>query len=265
MQRPPLPVLDQGDGWLIIGKPPHLLTHKTAMSSDRIAALQWVRDQVGCRVHAIHRLDRPASGCLLFATDPALASELQAALGAPQTVKQYVALVRGCIEPLAHTVVDRPLDGKASCTELTVLASLAEPRCSLVQCRITTGRFHQVRRHLAGLGHPILGDSRHGDTRVNRWWREHHDLPRLMLHAHRLELDAPDRRAVARCPIWPDMAKIVRSLPLWDAACAADPSLAVDFDQAPPWAERARDAPTHRRSDGESESAGSLEEKDDPS
>lgn len=232
----PLPVLDEGEGWLVVGKPPHLITHKAAQSADRIAALQWVRDQVGRRVYAVHRLDRPASGCLLFGTDSALAATLQQALREPAAVKEYVALVRGAIPAGSTTTVERPLDGKESRTELRVLASMPEPRCSVVLARIHSGRFHQVRRHLAGLGHPILGDSQHGDTRVNRAWREGHGLPRLMLHALRLRFVAPDREAAATCPPWPDFAASLRRLPLWDEAVAAEPDLARTFAVEPPWA-----------------------------
>lgn len=235
MARVPLPLLAEGQGWLIVGKPPQLLTHKTAMSSDRIAALQWVRDQIGCRVAPIHRLDRPASGCLLFSTDPDLTGELHAALRHPDTFKLYLAMVRGEIAVGASTVIDRALDGKESVTEATVLASMAEPRCSLVACRIRTGRFHQVRRHLAGIGHPILGDSKHGDTRVNRWWREEHGLPRLMLHGFRLEAALPDGPAKACCPLWPDMRELLSQLPLFEQAVEREPDLARTFPTPPPW------------------------------
>jgi tRNA pseudouridine65 synthase len=235
MARAPLPVLDEGEGWLIVGKPARLITHKNAQSADRLAALQWVRDQLGKRVQPIHRLDRPASGCLLFSTDDR-AADLQACLGAPEARKEYVALVRGCIPVGAETTIDRPLDGRPSRTELLVLGSMPEPRCSLVLARLHSGRFHQIRRHLAGIGNPILGDSRHGDTRVNRWWREHHGLPRLMLHAWGLAFQAPDRPADARCPLWPDMAKVLRALPLWEQAVAARPALVDDFEVLPPWA-----------------------------
>lgn len=235
MPRAPLPVLAEGEGWLIVGKPPQLLTHKTAMSSDRIAALQWVRDQIGTKVTPIHRLDRPASGCLLFGTDPDLSADLHGALRRSETLKLYLALVRGEISPGASTVIERPLDGKESCTEVRVLASMPEPRCSLVLCRIRTGRFHQVRRHLAGIGHPILGDSSHGDTRVNRWWRENRALPRLMLHGFRLEAELPDGPAKARCPVWPDMRALLQALPIWEQACAVEAELAEDFATPPPW------------------------------
>lgn len=236
MARAPLPVLDEGDGWLIVGKPPRLITHKSAQSADRLAAVQWVRDQVGRRVQPIHRLDRPASGCLLFSTDETLAAELQARLGAPEAKKEYLAVVRGFIPVGSETTIDRPLDGRESRTDLLVLGSMPEPRCSLLLARIRSGRFHQIRRHLAGIGNPILGDSRHGDTRVNRWWRENHGLPRLMLHAWGLAFDAPDRPADARCPLWPDMAEFLRRLPLWEQAVGARPALADGFDVLPPWA-----------------------------
>ena len=90
-----LPVLARGDAWLVVAKPPGLLTHRGEGVRADHYALQVVRDQVGRHVHPVHRLDRPASGCLLFALDPTWARILQAAMAAPDARKTYLAFVRG--------------------------------------------------------------------------------------------------------------------------------------------------------------------------
>ncbi|MFK7930990.1 MAG: pseudouridine synthase [Myxococcota bacterium] len=234
----PLPILAQGPTWLIAGKPPKLLVHRTELSTDRVAMLQWIRDQIGRRVDAIHRLDRPASGCVLFGTQQGASRVLHDALAEPSTQKIYLAIVRGCIPVGSHTVIERELDGKASTTEVTVLGSSEVPRCSLVRCEIRSGRFHQIRRHLARRGHPVLGDSHHGDTRFNREWRETVGLPRLLLHGWQLHVTLPGedgpQRVEARCPIWPDMAVVLRSLPFYDQLIQDHPLIAEGWDVLPP-------------------------------
>lgn len=240
MSRPALPILVEGEGFVVAAKPPRLLVHRTALSSDRIVMLQWLRDQLGTRVAAMHRIDRPASGCVLFATNETIRHPLHEALAQPTTEKVYLALVRGQL-PVGETMtLDSPVDDKEASTTVTVLASLDEPRCALVRCQIATGRFHQIRRHLARIGRPILGDSQHGDTRVNRTWRENHYLPRLMLHAWRLSFDLDGQRIEAECPLWPDFRQVLEHLPNWDALIESHPALATPWPSPPPWPGRAR-------------------------
>lgn len=123
--------------------------------------------------------------------------------------KTYVALVRG--EGILHDVdfkeqgwflVDRPIKNekgveKNASTWIRFVASqhnergtLDRPRASLVLARPTTGRWHQIRKHLNGLSHPILGDTTHGSSRVNREWREKWGLipERTCLHLCRLQI-----------------------------------------------------------------------------
>jgi len=205
------------------------------MSTDRVVMLQWLRDQLGTRVAAMHRIDRPASGCVLFATSTPHRRPLHEALAQDDSEKIYLALVRGQL-PVGETMVlDGPVDDKEARTDVTVLASQPEPRTALVRCRIHTGRFHQVRRHLARIGRPILGDSQHGDTRVNRTWRQEHGLPRLMLHAWQLAFTFDGERIEARCPMWPDFARVVRAQPLWEQAVQGEPLLDEGWDDPPPW------------------------------
>lgn len=235
MPLPPLPLLAQGPSWVVAGKPPRLLVHRTTMSTDRTVMLQWLRDQLGTRVAAMHRIDRPASGCVLFATDKEARKPLHEALSADTARKEYLAVVRGQL-PVGETMtLDGDIDDKVARTDVTVLGSAEEPRCALVRCRIYTGRFHQVRRHLARIGRPIIGDSQHGDTRVNRTWREERGATRLMLHGWILEVEGPEGPVRARCPLWPDLRRVLEELPFWEDAVATTPELAEDWETTPPW------------------------------
>lgn len=93
MPRSELRVLREGDGWVVIAKPPRLLVHRTAQAPTADAVVQLLRDQLGRHVYPVHRLDRGASGCLLVATAREVAGPLNAALA--DADKIYVAFVRG--------------------------------------------------------------------------------------------------------------------------------------------------------------------------
>jgi tRNA pseudouridine65 synthase len=220
--------LARGQGWIVVAKPPRLLTHRTARTRGADAALQRVRDQVGASVYPIHRLDAPTSGCLLFATDRALAGLLSAALSAGQ--KTYLALVRGCCPPEARFEMAESLRDdngilKTAQTALRCLGGDTERRCSLVIAQPTTGRYHQVRRHLRRLSHPVIGDRAHGDSHVNRAWRAE-GIDRLALHCAHLSLSLPSgERLSVRCPLFSDQRAVYETLPMWPAALAALPGL----------------------------------------
>ena len=212
-----IPILYRDARLIAVDKPGGLLVHRTAQASDKTAVLQQLRDQVGCRVYPVHRLDRAASGITLFALDAEAAAAAQRALAAPETEKVYLVLVRGstpeCFEsrrPL-HSEVGRPQE---AWTEFRKLAELA--RCSLLEARLHTGRRHQIRRHLAHLAHQVIGDTRYGKGRINRSLRETHGLPRLFLHAHRLRLRHPLCHAgedlVIESPLAPDLDGFLRRL-----------------------------------------------------
>lgn len=223
-----VPVLARGDDWIVVDKPAGLLVHRTAWARDRDVVLTRVRDQLGQRVYPVHRLDRPTSGCLAFGLDPEGARKLQDALTAGR--KTYLTLVRGQAHTLHGIRVDRPLKGegggepKEAQTWFEVLGSSRVPRCSLVLARPDTGRYHQIRRHLAGRSHPVLGDSSHGDTRENRRWRER-GLPRLLLHCARLDLPHVDGPIRVSCAPPYDMLGFLQALPFYDDASALEPDL----------------------------------------
>jgi len=229
MGKKELTILARGHGWVVVAKPPRLVVHHNEHSRGAYPALQRVRDQLGCSVYPIHRLDAAASGCLLFGTDRDAAGVLAGALGRGE--KTYVALVRGvCGEP-SSVDVQRPLRDdngiiKEARTLLSCAARSREPPCSLVVARPVTGRYHQIRRHLRGLSHPIIGDRQHGDKQVNRLWREHRGVDRLALHCLSITFQAPDGgRVEATCPLFDDMATSLRQLPFFDEVARKLPAL----------------------------------------
>jgi tRNA pseudouridine65 synthase len=216
-----------------VHKPSGLCVHPTR-GHDRRALLHHVRDRIGRHVFPVHRLDRSTSGIVVFALDSASARSLADAFAQRRVDKRYRAIVRG-YAPQSATI-DSPLavhDGGAplpAVTELQRLATLELPhpvgryptaRYSLVELHPITGRTHQLRRHLAHVRHPIVGDVRHGDGKQNRFAREHFGLHRLLLWATELALPHPEDGATLhlRAAAAPELHAILSALegsaPAW--------------------------------------------------
>ncbi len=227
-RSPGLVVLARGDGYIVVAKPPRVITHRNWAHPHEYAMLQRVRDLVGGRVWPVHRLDRATSGCQLFATERTLAGPLSVSLAAGQ--KSYLAFVRGTFARTGTVRVETPIKDehglKDAASDVTCLGRSIEPRCSLLHVFPYTGRNHQVRRHVRDLHHPVLRDTYHGDSKVNRWWRDTWGLARLGLHAWSMDLTLPDGAPLSVvCPLFVDQAVLYRRLPWWQDAAAALPGL----------------------------------------
>jgi tRNA pseudouridine65 synthase len=170
-----LELLHRDERFVVVNKPGGLLVHRTRQSADKVVLLQLLRDQLGHWVYPVHRLDRAASGAIAFGVDREAARDLQAALR--EARKDYRLVCRG--ETPAAFVSDRPLSDKPARTEFERLAMVRG--FSVLRARLRTGRRHQIRRHLAHLGHHIVGDTRYGKGGINRWLRDEFGLPRLFL------------------------------------------------------------------------------------
>ena len=210
-----LSVLFRDDFLLAINKPSGLAVHRGA-ARDRIVALQTVRDLAGRHVHAVHRLDRAASGALLFALDPATARQVQERFAAGEVEKRYLALVRGI--PPEEGVIDHPVPrapGGPRVPAVTRFRRLATfERYALVEARPSTGRWHQIRRHFKHLSHPLIGDVRYGKGEHNRLFRERFGLHRLALHALELAFEHPHTGERLRivAPVPEDLAGPLRAM-----------------------------------------------------
>lgn len=201
----PIAVLYQDEDVVVVAKPAGRLVHRTALDSgNNDAVLQRVRDQIGQWLYPVHRLDRPTSGALAFALHPEAANRLAADFRSQGVAKHYLAIVRGW--PPEYGVIDRSLQPdkrkapRPSRTRFVRLATTELPipvsrfpttRYSLLMAAPDTGRRHQIRRHLKGIAHPVIGDTAHGDRHHNRFFREHFDSHRLLLHAWRLAFRQP--------------------------------------------------------------------------
>lgn len=207
--RPPAPadverlramVVHEDDTLLVLDKPPGLAVQGGTKTHQHVdGMLAALAGETG-PLHLVHRLDRDTSGLLVVAKGPGAAAKLGKAFRRHQVEKLYWALVAG--EPADRGIIDRPLakrgtrgaervdaseDGQAARTAYLAVARAGKVACWLA-LKPLTGRTHQLRAHLALLGHPIQGDRKYGDPT-----RRLAGAPEgLMLHARELRLPHPD-------------------------------------------------------------------------
>jgi 23S rRNA pseudouridine1911/1915/1917 synthase len=161
------------DHVIVVDKPAGLVTAPTP-ESDRGDLLDQLQRTHG-EVYLVHRIDLPTSGLLVFARTRAANKLLGDAFVKHDIDREYRAVAAGHVE--AQTI-DRPIADRRAVTHLEPLQKLAD--ATLLAVRLETGRTHQIRIHLAGLGHPILGDHQHGGERARTFLPR---PPRLALHA----------------------------------------------------------------------------------
>lgn len=157
----------EADDHAVVWKPAGWVTSGPQRPSlrDAVAAALKPTERAGAlpRPEPVHRLDRATAGWVIVAKVASAAAELAAQVqpeGA--ALKSYFAVCHGSLPVRAHIQV--PLDGKFALTELARVAQgpLGGSPASAVRLRLHTGRTHQIRRHLSGLGHPIVGDAAYG-------------------------------------------------------------------------------------------------------
>lgn len=203
-------ILERGDDWIAFHKEGGFHVHPPEDGAyppprDRVC-LYLAREIAGRHVYPVHRLDVGTSGVLLFALSPETASKLARQFQERLVVKTYHAVVRGW--PPEEGRIDLPLESDSSgelvecltiyrrlaTTELDFSIGGKHPtsRYSFLELEPRTGRYHQIRRHLNRVSHPIIGDSEHGDSRHNRYFRETLGLPGLCLRATSLRFTDPE-------------------------------------------------------------------------
>ncbi len=111
--------------------------------------------------YPVHRLDREASGLIMIAHSRQAAAELSRLFAEHRVIKRYRVEVLG-VPVKSEGVIDEPLDGKSAVSGYRVIARSPDGATSTLLVEIETGRLHQIRRHLAGAGHPVMGDPRYG-------------------------------------------------------------------------------------------------------
>jgi len=181
-EPPPAPEIVFVDDHVIIAEKPAGLVTAPTPESDRGDLLDQLARRYG-EVYLVHRLDLPTSGLLVFARTRDANKRLGDAFVRHDVDREYRAVAIGSVAP---QTVDRPIQGKRSVTHIGVLEALAG--ATLVSVRLETGRTHQIRIHLAGLGTPVAGDHQHGGEASRTFTPR---APRLALHAAMLGFTHP--------------------------------------------------------------------------
>jgi 23S rRNA pseudouridine1911/1915/1917 synthase len=179
------PVVHADDDVVIVVKPAGLVVHPGAGHETgtlaagllhRFPEIAAVGDPM--RPGIVHRLDRDTSGLMVVARSARAYDALTAALAAREVERRYLALAWGRFDARRGTI-DAPIGrsatrrtrmavreaGKDARTGYEVLTQFDHPVCALVECRLETGRTHQIRVHLAAIGHPVVGDGTYGGDR----------------------------------------------------------------------------------------------------
>jgi len=204
----PLFIYEDND-YVAIDKPPGHHVHPPENSRWKVpkelVCLYWVRDQLGHYVYPIHRLDAATGGLVLFGKNPEAARKIQELIQSKTISKNYVTVARGYTPDFG--IIETPLLSDSSdlmlpsLTQFTTLSKIelnhsvskihSTTRYSLLKTEPKTGRYHQIRRHLASLSHPIIGDIKHGDSRHNRFFREQLKVSGLLLHSFEISFVQP--------------------------------------------------------------------------
>lgn len=193
---PQLEIIYQDENLVAINKPHGLLVHRTKMATDaKIFALQELRNQLGQLVFPVHRLDRKTSGVLVFALNKEVQRNLSIQFQEGKVNKLYNAIVRGHLN--GSGTIDYDLTNDRGTVQNAVthykvlhhfevniaLGKHNTSRYTLVELKPETGRFHQLRKHMSHIFHPIIGDRPHGCNKQNRMWKEKFEMTNMMLHA----------------------------------------------------------------------------------
>ena len=177
---------------IVVNKPSGLLTMPARGDLARAKHLVGLLHQRFGRVYVVHRLDRDASGLIMFARNEAAHRYYSGLFETREVEKHYLVVAEGKVAE-KRGEIDKPLkergsgrvsvafDGKASVTRYEVLER--HKTATILDVSIATGRRHQIRAHLYSIGNPVLGDKLYGDAAKQARY------PRLMLHAWRLRFN----------------------------------------------------------------------------
>ena len=254
-------ILDRGSDWLVADKPAGQLVHPTRPGGpptmwDELRGYYAFELVNGWRLSIINRLDRETSGCVLVATTAAAARRLGLAMRRRQLGKEYLALVggwpeweqascdqpllrRAAVDPAAATWVEQIVhpDGASASTRVAVVwrGRWRARRIALLRCHPQSGRMHQIRVHLAHLGHPVVGDKLYFDgvqpylEFVAAGWSPRLDqriwLRRQALHSHAISFpEASGARRRVESPLPAELAQLAPPLPEFSGSISVNSS-----------------------------------------
>ena len=200
------PIIYEDENILIVDKPRGLLVHgdqneKAVTLANEVMSYLYFKGEYDPKEKGFipapaHRLDRNTSGLVVFAKNLFSLQELEELFKDKENIdKEYLALVKGKVEQKLE--IDSPLlkdentgtvriskNGKSALTFVEKVKFYKD--FTLVNVRILTGRTHQIRVHLASVGHPVIGDSKYGDFKLNKEFKDKYGFENQFLHAYKL-------------------------------------------------------------------------------
>lgn len=227
----PLEIIFEDGDIIVVNKAPDMVVHPAAGHSSGTlvnALLFHCSDLKGIggelRPGIVHRLDKDTSGAIIVAKNDMAMENLVNQFKQRIVVKKYIAVVHG-VPKKANGVIEtmvgrsshdrkkmtaKPSTGRHAVTHYEVIERYDQS--SLLSLRIETGRTHQIRVHMAHIGHPVAGDAQYGSSSMDS--RLTCRAPRHMLHARMLECRHPStgNKLEFEAPIWPDMLDFIACL-----------------------------------------------------
>ena len=203
-------ILYEDDEILIVNKGAHEPT--TPQGEYASSLLARARSLEGAEGAApVHRIDVGASGLVMLARRQELVPRWQAVLAAESSRKIYVAGARGVTPSKGAITRDLREDGKMVPARTRYRRLAVASGHSVLRVIPEHGRTHQIRRHLAAIGHPVLGDERYGHGPTNRFFEEKNALDRTFLHCVRLEFQHPstEQRLIVEAPLPGDLRAVL--------------------------------------------------------
>ncbi|MDD2566065.1 MAG: RluA family pseudouridine synthase [Candidatus Gracilibacteria bacterium] len=202
---------------LVINKSPGIIVHPGDFKTKDISLIQQVHDYLGGKLNSltfkpslVHRIDKDTSGIILIAKTKMSLDFLLKDLQSNKIEKYYLAIVLG--EPEKDSgIIDKKLlrienakaenkiqvneeDGQKAITHYKVIQKNIKGKYSLIECKLETGRMHQIRVHLASIGCPVLGDKTYGNSSENSFAKINYGIQRQLLHAYKVVFTHPEKR-----------------------------------------------------------------------
>lgn len=220
---------------MVVNKPAGMIVHPGSSEDEQMTVVNAVISKLArnfedkLRPGVVHRLDRDTSGVLVMAKNPLAAKEIMGQFKSRKVHKIYSALVLGVLQhtegiidsPIARSVRHRKKmslskegGGRNAISKyktLNVFRVHAKYQVSLLEVEIMTGRTHQIRVHMAALGHPVVGDFVYGNRTINKFFETKFALRRQFLHASKICFNSPatKKEITVEAPLAEDLSKVL--------------------------------------------------------